>query len=167
MAISLKLAREKYGFEPKFSFAHADYVLSITSNKNLENSKLHALFRKLIKTAQPSYEDEFDSYWDYFYLPLRRSGKLITVPFRISMYQSNFFMYFHHFNGFEVHKGSNYVDDFLFEMFDDVLKFIPLFKKHGRPFIEKTVPYDIRVGKIKGKYIMDKVMTKDKTSRDV
>ena len=157
----LKLARERYDFEPILSFDDADYGSSIYNHKSLENSKLHSLLCKTMGTAHPTYKEGYDRFWKYFYLPLRRQGKLITVPFGITKYKSIFFINFHLLGGFEVKKGNEHVDDILFEMFNEILRFIPVVKIHGKSFIEKTVPYDIRKGEILGKYIMDKVLLKN------
>ncbi len=162
MVMLLKLARQKYGFEPRLSFSDADYGSSIYNSKSLSNSKLHSLLCKTIGTANPTYELGHDRFWKYFYLPLRRKGELITMPLGITKYKSIFFINYHLFGGFEVQKGNEHVDDILFEMLNEILRFIPVVKTHGKPFLEKTVPYDIRRGKILGKYIMDEVMSKNK-----
>lgn len=165
MVIPLKVAREKYYFEPKLSYNDIDYGLNFHSIKNLGNSKLHRLFCKITGAAYPTHEERFDKNWEYFYLPVRRQGKFITVPFGIYSYKSIYSCIPHLSGVLELQKGNDYVDEIIFEIFNEVLRFIPVIKKHGRPFIEKTVPYDIRVGKIKGKYIMDKVITKDKKEK--
>ncbi len=161
MVMPLKHARDRYGFKPILSFDDADYGLSICNYKSLENSKLHLIVCKIIGTAHPTNEEEYDLFWKYFYLPLRRQGELITIPIRITKYKSIFFINFHLFGGFEVKKGNEHVEEILFEMFEETLRFIPVIKAHGKRFIEKTVPYDIRRGEILGKYIMDEVLPKN------
>ena len=156
--MNLKDFRLKFGFEPKLHYYEGEYFLNRLNAKEIKNSKIWGLVRKLTNLAHPSYEDQFDTLWKSFYLPLRRSGKIIVVPVHICKYKKLFGVRIHPLGSLNVNPGKETADNFYEEIFIEMLRFIPVIIRDAT-VIEKTLPYDIRTGKIRGKYIMKKVMS--------
>jgi len=160
MALSLKNARNLLGFEPGLYFYEAEYYLkgdAFASGKQFKNSKLYQLVKRLTGSAHPTQQDEFDKRWTYFYLPLRRSGKLISVPFGVVKYRG-FHAYFHLLGSISIAPGKEKTEKWYADAFKEALRFIPIIKKTQNKAVEKTLPYDFRTGKIKGKYVLGKTM---------
>ena len=56
-------------------------------------------------------------------------------------------------------KGNDkYYDEHYCLFIDEAVRFIPVLKEYGVKLIERTFPYDLRTGKIKGKYTTDNLM---------
>lgn len=126
--------------------------------KKIENTSIYNLTRKLTDQAFPTYEDKFDRKWFDFHLPLRRSGKMISLPFGIVEYQKEFYLGFRGLGNLDIKKGRKKTPEEYQTIFEEALRFIPLIKKTKNKILEKITPYDIRTGKILGKYIMEKLM---------
>ena len=157
----------KIKFEPKLKYYVIEYLIGHTSfgEKEIKNTQVYNLIRKLTSKAIPTYEDKFDKKWFYFYLPIKRSGYLITIPFSVIEYKKDFFVGLHHMNTLRIKKGKEKIDKMYKTIFEETLRFIPLIKKTKNGILKKTIPYDIRIGKIKGKYIMEKLMSKREKER--
>lgn len=151
----------KTKFEPKLKDYEIEYLVghTIFREKEIKNTQVYNLVKKLISKSFPTYEDKFDKRWSYFYLPLKRSGYLITIPFTITEYKKEFFVGFHHLGNLNIKKGKKKIEQEYKTIFKETLRFIPLIKKTRDEILKKTTPYDIRTGKIKGKYIMEKLMS--------
>lgn len=159
----------KINFIPKLKYFEAEYYLkrdsySFTELK-LENIQIYKLVKKLTDMAFPSNEDKFDKRWHYFYLPVKRSGRLITIPFGIVEYNKDFFISFHQLGNLHITKGKEKVEKEYKTIFKETLRFIPLIKKTENKILEKTVPYDIRAGKIKGKFILEKLISEEEKKK--
>ncbi len=60
----------------------------------------------------------------------------------------------------EIDQGTENFDKWYAHAFREALKFVPLIKKTQNKIIEKTLPYDFRIGKIKGKYVLQKTINR-------
>lgn len=149
----------KLPFKPKISFAEIDYYLDGFREKLIENNQIYRLVEELINQAFPSYEDEYDKKWEYFYLPVRRSGKVIALPFGVMEYNKEFFVFFHLLGSIHIKKGGEKVEDIYKNIFSETLRFAP-FIKRNKIFLKRFVPYDFRTGKVKGRYILRKLLAK-------
>jgi len=152
----------KIKFEPKLKYYEIEYLVEHTTfkEKEIKNTQVYNLIKKLISKASPTYKDKFDKKWFYFYLPIKRSGCSITIPFSIMEYKKEFFVGFHQLGNLHIKKGKKKIEKEYKTIFKETLRFIPLIKKTKNEILKKTIPYDIRTGKIKGKYIMKKSMLK-------
>ncbi len=93
-------------------------------------------------------------------MPIKRRGYLITLPFTIVEYKKEFFISFHQLGNLRIKKGKKKIEKEYKTIFKETLRFASLIKKTKNEILKKTIPYNIRTGKIKGKYIMKKLMSK-------
>jgi len=161
-SMNIKKAREAYGLSPKLNFWQAECLLTSDSisGKEISNSKVYALVKKLADSACPTKQSKYDKRWENFYLPLRRNGKIIALPFFLMLYKRKYFAVFRIFGELRIGKGKDKIDSSYEDAFKEALDFAKIVKKEGITFLSKTVPYDIREGRIKGKYVLNKVMPK-------
>jgi len=152
----------KIKFETKLKYYEIEYLVEHTTfkEKEIKNTQVHNLVKKLTSKASPTYKDKFNKKWSYFYLPLKRSGYLITIPLTIIEYKKEFFVGLHHLGNLHIKKGKEKIEKEYKTIFKETLRFISLIKKTKNEILKKTIPYDLRTGKIKGKYIMEKLMSK-------
>lgn len=154
-------------FKPKISYAELDYFLRGPSfEKSINSDRVYAVVKKLVEKASPSYEDEHEKRWEYFYLPAKRRT-LICIPLFVLEYGGEFFVNLRSFGfgNLRIWRCRDETENVYSNIFRETIRFLPLIKKHGVTLLEKLVPYDIRTGKIKGKYIMEKVMKKEEGER--
>ena len=91
-------------------------------------------------------------------MPIKRSGRLISVPFGVVEYKKEFFIGFHGLGRLHIKKGKNKIEKEYKTIFEETLRFISLARK--TKILQKIIPYDIRTGKILGKHILEKLMPK-------
>lgn len=125
----------------------------------IENDEIYDLIEKITNFAYPTNEDQYDKRWRYFYLPLLRGNENIAVPVWIMEYHKEFFITVKSFN-IQVKKGNLEIDRFYKDIFEEILRFVPIIKKDGLKKI--NIPYEIRTGKIKGKYVLDRILSQDR-----
>lgn len=154
----------KLAFKPKISYPEIEYCLDKFQERLIENTKIYALVEKLTNQAFPTHEDKYDKRWEYFYLPVRRSGKVIALPFSVMEYKKEFFVSFHLLGNIHIKKGKKETEAIYKDIFSEAARLIPLIKRNEK-ILERHVPYDFRTGKIKGKYILEKLLShKNKTA---
>ncbi len=153
-------ALSKFPFKPKLAYYEVEWFAGKRrmGEKKIENAVLYDLVRKLTEKAYPSQEDKYDRKWFNFYLPLRRRGYLISLPFWIVEYNKEFFIGFQGLGNLHITKGTERIEKEYKAIFRETSRFVPIIKKTRNKILEKTIPYDIRTGKIKGKYVMEKFM---------
>ncbi|MCK5707889.1 MAG: hypothetical protein KAI43_09565 [Candidatus Aureabacteria bacterium] len=115
--------------------------------------------------AFPTYKDKFEKRWESFYLPLKRRSRLITIPFAIIEYDKKYYIYFYLLKSIQISKGSHKTDGIYKEIFEEVLRFIPVLEKTNNNILNKITPFDFRAGKIKGKYILRDILPKRKKEK--
>lgn len=155
--MKIKIAEITRLFSPSFSFTKAYKHLRLYGAVDFNNDALYAKTAELASKAEPSFDDSWDTKWRYFYLPMKRKGRLICSPFSLNLHRGKSYSFC--FYGFTsgmgylgVEKGNDDVPDYCFEFIDETIRFIPMLKKYGNQLIERTFPYDWRSGKIKRKY---------------
>jgi hypothetical protein len=156
---------EQIDFHPQLDFEDIEYLLSESQDISIENDELYGLINKLTDSAYPSYEDGFDNRWENFYFPIIRDDQIITIPVWVMEYEKKFYVTVQsvgHFNvsnsnvsNFNVSKDYHEINEIFKEIIKEILRFIPVIKKNEK-ILEKLIPYDIRTGRIKGRYILDK-----------
>ncbi|MGC9085038.1 MAG: hypothetical protein ACP5IT_02510 [Thermoproteota archaeon] len=136
------------------------YLSGSFEEKVIENNEIYSLVKKLVSKVFVTYQDKFEKRWFYFFLPLRIRKRFICIPFAVVKYKKDFFVSFKrlHTNSMRIKKGNKRYEDFYFNIFKDAIRFLPLTEKLNP---EKFIPYDIRQGKIKGKFVLRKVMSKE------
>ncbi|OGJ20651.1 hypothetical protein A3K73_05755 [Candidatus Pacearchaeota archaeon RBG_13_36_9] len=152
-------------FKPKFSLNEAEYFFHGNSlnEKELKNTELYRLVKEITEKAHPSLKTRFDTQWEDFYLPLRRSGKIISIPLSILKYRGNFYANFLFLGNLKISRGKQAIEKEYLEMFRDTERFMAFYAQED--FIKKTIPYDFRTGKIKGKYVLEKLMPAKEKAR--
>ncbi|PIU50848.1 hypothetical protein COS91_07550 [Candidatus Desantisbacteria bacterium CG07_land_8_20_14_0_80_39_15] len=148
----------KIKFIPKINFYELEYFLKKgTFEIKINNDHVYNSVEKLISLPFTSRKDKFEERWECFYLPAKRNGRLITIPFEVLEYKGEFFLLFHLLGNLHIRKGKEKVEKIYNEIFKEVSKFIPFIKANVK-VLEKTVPYDFRKGKIKGKYVLERLI---------
>ena len=144
----------------KITFAEMEYYLHGFGEKEIENTEIYEMVRTLSDEALPSYQDRSDTIWEGFYLPVKREGKVIALPFGIHEYNKEFFVHFHLFGNLHIKRGEKESEEFYKSIFSEALRFIPEIKADEK-ILEELIPYDIRTGKIKGLYVLEKVLSEN------
>jgi hypothetical protein len=146
-------------FAPRIRYVEVEGYFHLNHEQKIYNDAFYAKIEELTGKAFPSFKDKFDTKWQYFYLPMKRKGRLICTPFYIGLYESVYYVSFYGFSALgylAVDKGNTelYEDYPLF--IDEAIRFIPLLKETNNKIIERTFPNDLRRGKVQGKYIYEK-----------
>lgn len=144
-------------FKPKVHSDDIEYYLHEFNERQVENDKVNTLLENLTNLAHPTYEDQYDKRWEYFYIPIKRNRKIIAVPVWIMEYNKEFFITIQSFGRLNIKNGDKETEKFYQDIFTEILRFIPILKKDER-ILEKIIPYDIRTGKIKGRYILEELL---------
>lgn len=167
MAITLKEAKKEYGISPKHHYRELDYYLDRMRGKEVKSSRLHSLAGKLAGMAEPTYKDEFDTKWVNFYFPMRRSGRLIAVPLAMMKYGGDYWIFLFGSGSLAVRRGKERAERIYEDIFRETIGFIPVIKKTGNRILEKAVPYDLRSGRVKGKYLMERSILPKRRRADI
>ncbi len=147
---------------PKINFYEIEYHLKNHSLNPylIENSKIYNLVKKLTDKVCFSSKDKYEKRWENFYLPLRRHGKIISIPFSIIKYNRDFFCYFFHLGSLHIKRRNETAEKIFKMIFQETIKFLRIIKKTNGDVVKRTVPFDFRTGKIKGKYILRELISK-------
>ncbi|GFP35728.1 hypothetical protein HKBW3S43_01517, partial [Candidatus Hakubella thermalkaliphila] len=113
----------------------------------------------LTEKAYPTEESDYEKRWHDFYLPLKRKGYFILVPLAIILYDKRFFLGFPH-SQVEVCKGKE-KNEFYLGLIEQTLKFSRVLKKDPG-IVTKAIPYDIRTGRVLGKYVLEDLLSIEK-----
>jgi len=152
-------------FKPKFSFYEIEYLVGDGFGRKIKNESVHAIVKKLTEKAYPSSATGSEKRWEYFYMPARRSGRKISIPFLIVEYKGDFYVYFRLLGNLEISGGKKDVEKEYQGLFEEAIRFTSLIKSTDGKIVKETVPYDLRIGKIKGKYVMDKTIPEKEERR--
>lgn len=159
-----------YGFEPKITFSDFLRYLPPLSDMRIRDSDLYKMIKTLSVKAFPSEESEYDKRWINFYLPLKRRGYFILAPLSIMLYNKKFFVSFPSASvEWEIDKGRTNNDisrNFYRDLIGQVLALCPILKKNP-DIVSMTLPYDIRTGKVLGKYVLEKLIPSSKKEKIV
>ncbi len=151
---------EKIGeIRPQITYNELEYYIGRSNERQIENTETYNMVKALTDEAFPSYQDEYDKRWEGFYLPVKRRGRIIALPFGIAEYKQEFFLYFHTFGSLHITRGETGEEDFYKHSLTEAFRFISMIKADEN-ILEKLIPYDIRTGKIKGLYILEKALSK-------
>ncbi|MCP5108292.1 MAG: hypothetical protein GY950_33205, partial [bacterium] len=88
--MKINITEIKKSFAPTFSFTMADKNLrprGMHGAVDFNNDALYAKAAELAAKAEPSFDDQWDTTWKYFYLPMKREGKLICSPFSLNLHR--------------------------------------------------------------------------------
>lgn len=157
--------------KPKTHYDDIEYHLHGFEEKQVDNDKIYALTEELTSLAYPTYEDT-DKRWEYFYVPVNRNSKTIAIPIWIMEYNKEFFVIVQSSGSFRIKKEKKeYTEDkerkrfyqnekFYHNLIADTLRFVSVLKK-DETVLKKMIPYDIRTGKIKGRHILDNLLSQE------
>jgi hypothetical protein len=141
---------------PSFSFTKVYKNFRVHGLVEFKNDALYEKAAELGAKAEPSFDDQWDTSWKFFYLPMKRKGRMICCPFSLNLHRGKTYtISFHGFTSGGYHgieKGNDDVPDHYFHFLDEAIRFIPFLKEHGNQLIERTLPYDWRTGAVKRKY---------------
>lgn len=159
--IKIQQIKELHNFEPKYTYSELLQILPQGHGERRVNySRLYKFVKDLTSKAYPTEENAYDKRWMDFYLPLKRRGFLILVPISVMLYEQRFFLHLIDSN-IEVNKGKEKGNDFLTEIIEQTIHFYKIIKKEPG-IVEKSLPHDIRTGRVLGKYIMEDLFPMEK-----
>ena len=161
--VRLEEIKELYNFEPEYSFLQLrqNVPQRAGSQIRMQDSKLYELVDKLTEKACPTEESAHEKRWDDFYLPFKRRGYFILIPLTIVLYEKTFFLCVLH-STIEVCKGKEkYDNNFYWELIKQTLKICQILRKNPG-IVLKAIPYDIRTGRVLGKYVLEDLFSCDK-----
>jgi hypothetical protein len=152
--ITIEEIRDLYDFEPKYTFSRLNRNLT-GAKKQIKDSRLYKEVIALTRRAYPSQAHKHDKRWLDFYLPLKRRGYFILVPMGIVLNDKRFFLYPYH-SEIEVCEGGE-KNEFYRGLIEQTLEFSRIIKKDPG-IVTKAIPYDMRTGRILGKYVMEELL---------
>ncbi|HKZ56433.1 MAG TPA: hypothetical protein VJ024_01905 [Thermodesulfovibrionales bacterium] len=163
--VRLEEIKELYNFEPKYNFSQLQQNLPLRfgSQIRIHDSRCHKAVGELTGKAYPTEESAYEKRWSDFYLPLKRKGYFILIPLTVILYDHNFFLCVLH-SVIEVCKGKEKdedEDEFYSELITQTVKFCQILRK-APGIVLKAIPYDIRTGRVLGKYILEDLFPCDK-----
>jgi len=150
--VKLGEIKEQHNFEPKYTFSQLQQNLPQRVESQIQDSRLYKAVRMLTEKAYPTEESDYEKRWHDFYPPLKRKGYFILVPLAIILYDKRFFLGFSH-SQVEVCKGKE-KNEFYLGLIEQTLKFSRVLKKDPG-IVTKAIPYDIRTGRVLGKYVLE------------
>lgn len=159
--LKLREIKERHNFEPTYSFSDIQQNLPwrFVSEISIHNSRLYEVVGKLTEKAYPTEESDYEKRWSDFYLPLKRKGYFILIPLTIILYEKKFFLSVLH-SVIEVCKGKE-KDAFYPGLIKQILKFSRILKK-APDIVKQAMPYDIRTGRVLGKYALKDLFPSNK-----
>lgn len=158
--VKLAEIRKLHGFEPIYSYSQLQYdILESHVSKKILDSRFYKTIKKLAEKAHPTEESEYEKRWINFYLPLKRRGYLILVPLGIVLYDQEYFLSLHK-SQIDVCKGREN-NDFYLGLIEQISEFTKIIKKDP-DIVQKSIPNDIRTGRILGKYVMEDLLSPEK-----
>ena len=153
-------------FKPKLSFYELEYLVETRfMETEIKNDSVYNIVKKLTGLAKPTAKTKFDTIWENFYLPLRRSGKRVSIPFSVMKYEDDFYATFRFTGVLKISPGNDTLQKEYEELFKEALRFSPAVRDTNGEIAVKTVPYDYRGGKIKGGYVMERLMPEKEKTR--
>ena len=158
--VRLEEIKELYNFVPEYSFSQLQQNIPhrAGSQIRMQDSKLYELVDKLTEKACPTEESAYEKRWDDFYLPFKRRGYFILIPLTIILYEKSFFLCVLH-STIEVCKGKEkYDNNFYWGLIKQTLKICQILRKNPG-IVLKAIPYDIRTGRVLGKYVLEDLVT--------
>lgn len=159
LQLKLNEMKNRHNFEPDYTFSQVQQNLPQGIEPKIMDSRLYKAVTKLTKQAYPSEESKYDKRWLDFYLPLKRRGYFILAPLAIVQYDKRFFLNILH-SHVEVDNGKE-KNEFFWVLIEQALSFSRILKKDPG-IVEKALPYDIRTGRILGKYVREDLLPVNK-----
>lgn len=148
-------------FRPQVSYSELEAMLGTwrETTKEICNDQAYDSIARLTEYAHPEkMEDDWaEGRWNSFYLPVRRMGKRICIPVTIiqqSKPEPAFFLNTSN-AGVTIKRGSEGAALYG-ALIQDAERLVPLLKAASETVL-RGVPYDIRTGKIKRKYAIQKL----------
>ena len=164
-SMTLAEFKQKHGFEPKYTFSQLkQHLPGQFKSQKIEDSGLYKTVGSLTAQAYPTEKGRYDKRWTAFYLPLKRRQYFILVPMTIILYEKKFFLHFMD-SEIEVSKGKE-KDEFYRGLMAQTLEFTGILKENPR-IVTRAIPYDIRTGRVLGKYVMEKPLLLEETKEEV
>lgn len=123
----------------------------------VKSDSFYTAIEKLTSNIKPSFKDEYESWWKYFYLPAKHKGKLICIP--VSVFLSYKKVYYIKLYGFAqlganlavIDKGGDSFSEPYVSILNEISRFMPLIDKQGEKLLGKIYPDKWRSGEIKKK----------------
>jgi len=137
---------------PRINFYQLEYYLKDSLNPRLiKNTQIYSLVKELTSRFYPSYKDKLERRWEDFYLPSKRSGKVVALPFKIIKYKRDYFCYFFSLGSLRISEGKEVAEKIYKKIFQEALRFARLIERKDAEFLKKVVSYDLRTGRINRK----------------
>lgn len=161
----IKLADIKslYNFEPEYSYSQLQQYVPQRAGAQIrmQDNRLYELVDKLTEKAFPTEESAYEKRWNDFYIPFKRRGYFILIPLTVILYEKTFFLCILH-STIEVCKGREKDDNkFYLGLIKQTLKICQILRKNPG-IVLKAIPYDVRTGRVLGKYVLEDLFSCDK-----
>lgn len=158
-----KINAIKQTFSPKIKFGDVQDIAE--NHVEVESDAFYELIEELTSKRTPSFKDDYESKWEYFYLPIARAGTLICTAVSLFLsYKKSYhvtftdfsrFVGFSQYGGATVNKGTHEVPQDYALILDEISRFMPFVQEYGHALLEELYPYAWRSGRIKRKYICE------------
>lgn len=144
-------------FSPKIKLGDLQKIAR--KDFKVESDAFYGQIEALISGQTPSFKDDYESKWAYFFLPLDDDGVCICTAVSVFLsYKKTYYVTFDNFSrsgGPEVVKGPDEVPKHYVPILDEIHRFMPLVNEHGDSLVEALYPYKWRTGRIRRKFITD------------
>lgn len=149
---------------PKFDLEELYDVLP-SRFSNINSSELYAVIKSVTEVVVPEESKYGDLHWD-FYLPVKEGEKTALVPVEITQVNVNPSKIIFRVNNSElqIYQDGQAISgekapESLNSLLEEIAHFVPHLQQDPS-LIEKLTPYSMRTGKILGKYVLPKVMSR-------
>ncbi len=149
-------------FTPRFGDEDLYGLLSVFP-RSIENSPLYAAATAVTAVAMPEVNEFKDETWSDFYLPLKRGRKMIAVPVTITKIptcKDRLVVSISNRRSMQIDSGQESAPQEYLTLFQEIGKLTPFLQKDAS-LVKKLVPYDLRTGRIPGKYVMKELMSEE------
>lgn len=143
--------------KPRINFYELEYCLGNSNEKLVESTAIYQQVKKLTAMAFPTHQDQYDKRWEGFYLLVKRDGRAIALPLGIMEYRKAFYVSLHKTGSMHIKKGSKKSERVYKTIFSEVPRLVP-FIKADEKILERLIPYDVRTGKIQGRYLLEHLL---------
>lgn len=145
----------RHTFAPKIRFKDLQKIAE--TNLEIESNGFYERIEALTSGWNPSFQDDYESKWANFYLPVVRDRAMICTAVTIFLsYKKVYYVTFANvsrYGGAGVDKGENEIPEDYALILDEISRFARFVKDFGNELLEEFYPYDWRSGRIKRKHI--------------
>lgn len=155
-------------FKPRLDFWELKDMLHCGASgpeKRVQDTAVHSLAAELASLVVPAREDRFERRWEGLYVPAKKLTKMYLFPYSMTEYDGDFFAAFDLLGSLQISKGKVGGREGYRDVFSETMRFLPVIRKTQGKIIGKAVPYEFRRGRIRGEFVLDKLLPKSESGR--